>query len=182
MNYPTYICTMWVPICLIKLDDTKWRKKVLLFCLNSRLRQSYKLYYLFARYYNNIISLTRCLKVKITFSIYCFFFSFFRKTRLADYRFSIRYEIRCLLVTKGWHEHSQRKVTPVYSVYLLVTESEIRHGVLGESHPEEQCLWISRNIQDLKNHLQNENVQYFIDINADTKEIDTDAQQLLQVL
>lgn len=63
-----------------------------------------------------------------------------------------------------------------------MTESEIRHGVLGEPHPEEQCLWISRNIQDLKNHLQNENVQYFIDINADTKEIDTDAQQLLQVL
>lgn len=106
MNYPTYICTMWVPICLIKLDDTKWRKKFLLFYLNSRLRQSCKLHYLFARYYNNIISLTRCLKVKITFSIYCFFFSFFRKTRLADYRFSIRYEVRCLLVTKGWHEHS----------------------------------------------------------------------------
>jgi len=63
-----------------------------------------------------------------------------------------------------------------------VTESEIRHGILGEPHPEETCLWISRNIQDLKNHLQNENVQYFIDINADTKEVDTDAQQLLQVL
>ena len=68
------------------------------------------------------------------------------------------------------------------SICLLVTETEIRHGVLGESHPDEQCLWISRNIQDLENHLKNENIQNFIDIKTDKKEIDSDAQQLLQVL
>lgn len=70
-------------------------------------------------------------------------------------------------------------LSPVCS--CLVTESEIRHGVLCEPNPEEQCLWISRNIRDLENHLQNENAQYFIDVNGETKEIDTDAQELLQV-
>ena len=90
--------------------------------------------------------------------------------------------MRRLQVMKGCHEHSKGKVTKTLSINLLVTESEIRHGVLGEQHPDEQCLWISRNIQDLENHLQNENVQNFIDIKAGTKEIDTDAQQLLQVL
>lgn len=66
--------------------------------------------------------------------------------------------------------------------YRLVTESEISHGILCEPYPEEQCLWISRNIRDLEDHLQNENAHYFIDINSDTKGIDTDAQELLQVL
>lgn len=62
---------------------------------------------------------------------------------------------------------------------FTVTESEIRHGVLCE--PEDTCFWISRNILDLKDHLLDENAQAFIDINSSTQEIDSDAQELLEV-
>lgn len=62
-----------------------------------------------------------------------------------------------------------------------MTESEIRSGVLCGPNPDENCLWINRNIQDLEYNLQSENAHYFIDIKYDTKEIDTDAQEMLQV-
>ena len=104
-----------------------------------------------------------------------FFISWSRRSYILYYNASFASFERLLRVFKG-------KGNPTRFIYLLVTESEIRRGVLGEQHPVEQCLWISRNIQDLENHLQNDYVQNFIDIKADTKEIDTDAQQLLQVL
>lgn len=62
---------------------------------------------------------------------------------------------------------------------FTVTESEIRHGVLCER--EDHCFWISRNILDLKDHLLDENAKAFIDINSSTQEIDSDAQELLEV-
>lgn len=62
-----------------------------------------------------------------------------------------------------------------------MTESEIRSGVLRGPNPNENCLWINRNIQDLEYNLQSENAHHFIDIKHDTKEIDTDAQEMLQV-
>ena len=66
-------------------------------------------------------------------------------------------------------------------ILFVVTESEIRSGVLCGPNPDENCLWINRNIQDLEYNLQSENAHYFIDIKYDTKEIDTDAQEMLQV-
>ena len=68
-----------------------------------------------------------------------------------------------------------------YCDCLTVTESEIRRGVLCEPFPEEHCFWISRNIPDLRDHLYDENAPGFIDINFNTREIDSDAQELLQV-
>ena len=64
---------------------------------------------------------------------------------------------------------------------FLVTESEIRHGVMSVDNPEKHCLWISRNIRDLENHLQDKNAQSFIDINCSTRVIDLDAKDLLLV-
>lgn len=63
----------------------------------------------------------------------------------------------------------------------LVTESEIRHGIISEASPEEHCLWISRNLRDLEDHLQDDNAQSFIDINSTSREIDFEAQDLLRV-
>ena len=62
-----------------------------------------------------------------------------------------------------------------------MTESEVRHGVLCEQNPEEHCFWISRNIRDLEDHLQDANAQSFIDISCQTREINIEAQDLLQV-
>ncbi|XP_068711765.1 NACHT domain- and WD repeat-containing protein 1-like isoform X2 [Montipora foliosa] len=63
--------------------------------------------------------------------------------------------------------------------FMSVTESEIRHGVMSVDNPEKHCLWISRNIRDLENHLQDKNAQSFIDINCSTRVIDLDAKDLL---
>lgn len=70
----------------------------------------------------------------------------------------------------------------VHKYFMSVTESEIRRGVLCEPFPEEHCFWISRNIPDLRDHLYDENAPGFIDINFNTREIDSDAQELLQRL
>ena len=66
---------------------------------------------------------------------------------------------------------------------ILVTEDEIRRGIINTSNPSKHCFWFKRVISDLHNNIQSKNAGKFIDKTwGANSSVDDAAQKFLNVL
>ncbi|XP_032238906.2 NACHT domain- and WD repeat-containing protein 1 [Nematostella vectensis] len=66
--------------------------------------------------------------------------------------------------------------------HMSVTEEEVRAGVLESTHPDKQCFWFKRVINDLRENSTKPKAPLYIDQNRMDQAIDEVAQNLLEVL
>ena len=66
--------------------------------------------------------------------------------------------------------------------FYLVTEEEIRRGIISSSSPAKHCFWFKRVITDLKSNVHKPKASKFIDKTQDASNIDETAQGLLNSL
>ena len=71
-----------------------------------------------------------------------------------------------------------------FNVFLIVTEDEIRRGIITATEPEKHCFWFKRVITDLLQNAHDPNAGKFVDkpYGADNSAIDESAQRLLESL
>lgn len=67
-------------------------------------------------------------------------------------------------------------------ILTLVTEEEIRHGMINSSSPSKHCFWFKRVITDLKHNIHKPKASKFIDKKEEAPNIDESAQALLNSL
>lgn len=71
-----------------------------------------------------------------------------------------------------------------FNVFLIVTEDEIRRGIITATEPGKHCFWFKRVITDLLQNAHDPNAGKFVDkpYGADNSAIDESAQRLLESL
>ena len=72
--------------------------------------------------------------------------------------------------------------TVYFTVYFLVTEDEIRRGVITANSPDKHCFWFNKVIPDLKQNIADKKAASFIDKVWGKNDVDEEAQHYLNTL
>lgn len=75
-----------------------------------------------------------------------------------------------------------RRSSKIFVCAIIVTEDEVRRGIITASSPEDHCFWFKRVITDLDQNVQSQKAGNFVDKDWGSGTVDHEAQSLLETL